>query len=382
MHPSRLPMSSADNEPILRIENLRAYYTSKKGLVRAVEDVSFTVMKGESVGLFGESGAGKTSVALAIMGVFDKVSRYYASSSGDESTKKLWELRDEARRKGLTSAEMAQALPGVEGQIWFKGKNLLKLDEKEYRKIRGNEITYVPQGSRKSMNPYMTIDYQTAESLWAHDEDRALHERQVMRRVLEVLDLIELSDVDIRKAFKPGQFSMGEDQRILIAMAMITRPALMIADEPTTGMDSGVRHRVLEAIELVRKELKTSMLFISNDQKVMADLVDRVAVMSAGRIMEFGDAKTVLKSPGHPFTRAFIMSNPTMEVLRRIREKGLVIRGIPGSPPDMSNPPPGCPFNPRCEYATSLCKQRVPDYREVEPGHWILCHRYEELPKF
>ena len=375
-------MSSADNEPILRIENLRAYYTSKKGLVRAVEDVSFTVMKGESVGLFGESGAGKTSVALAIMGVFDKVSRYYASSSGDESTKKLWELRDEARRKGLTSAEMAQALPGVEGQIWFKGKNLLKLDEKEYRKIRGNEITYVPQGSRKSMNPYMTIDYQTAESLWAHDEDRALHERQVMRRVLEVLDLIELSDVDIRKAFKPGQFSMGEDQRILIAMAMITRPALMIADEPTTGMDSGVRHRVLEAIELVRKELKTSMLFISNDQKVMADLVDRVAVMSAGRIMEFGDAKTVLKSPGHPFTRAFIMSNPTMEVLRRIREKGLVIRGIPGSPPDMSNPPPGCPFNPRCEYATSLCKQRVPDYREVEPGHWILCHRYEELPKF
>jgi len=375
-------MSSADNEPILRIENLRAYYTSKKGLVRAVEDVSFTVMKGESVGLFGESGAGKTSVALAIMGVFDKVSRYYASSSGDESTKKLWELRDEARRKGLTSAEMAQALPGVEGQIWFKGKNLLKLDEKEYRKIRGNEITYVPQGSRKSMNPYMTIDYQTAESLWAHDEDRALHERQVMRRVLEVLDLIELSDVDIRKAFKPGQFSMGEDQRILIAMAMITRPALMIADEPTTGMDSGVRHRVLEAIELVRKELKTSMLFISNDQKVMADLVDRVAVMSAGRIMEFGDAKTVLKSPGHPFTRAFIMSNPTMEVLRRIREKGLVIRGIPGSPPDMSNPPPGCPFNPRCEYATSLCKQRVPDYREVELGHWILCHRYEELPKF
>jgi len=375
-------MSSADNEPILRIGNLRAYYTSKKGLVRAVEDVSFTITKGESVGLFGESGAGKTSVALAIMGVFDKVSRYYASSAGDESTKKLWVLRDEARRKGLTSAEMGQALPGVEGQIWFKGKDLLKLDEKEYRKIRGNEITYVPQGSRKSMNPYMTIDYQTAESLWAHDEDRALHERQVMRRVLEVLDLVELSDVDIRKAFKPGQFSMGEDQRILIAMAMITRPALMIADEPTTGMDSGVQHRVLEAIELVRKELKTSMLFISNDQKVMAGLVDRVAVMSAGRIMEFGDARTVLKSPGHPFTRAFIMSNPTMEVLRRIREKGLVVRGIPGRPPDMSNPPPGCPFNLRCEYVTNLCKQRMPDYREVEPGHWILCHRYEELPKF
>jgi len=347
-----------------------------------VNDVSFSVRKGESVGLFGESGSGKTSVALAIMGVFDKMSRYYASSSGDETNKRLWELRDEARRKNLTSDDMKQILPGVEGHIWFKGKDLVTLREKEYRKIRGNEITYVPQGSRKSMNPYMTIDYQTAESLWVHDEDNILAEREVMRRVLQALDLVELADVDIRKALKPGQFSIGEDQRILIAMALVTRPSLMIADEPTTGLDAGVQQRILTAIELVRKELETSMLIISNDQRLMEWTTNRIAVMSAGRIMEFGESGRVLKTPSHPFTRAFVMSNPTMEVLRRIREKGLVIRGIPGSPPDMTNPPTGCPFHPRCEYAMPLCREKNPEYREVEPGHWVYCHRYEELPEF
>jgi len=375
-------VSSCDNELVLRIENLRAYYTSKKGIVRAVDDVSFDIKRGESVGLFGESGSGKTSVALAIMGVFDRMSRYYASSSGDETTRHLWELRDQARKKGLTSSDMNEVLPGVEGHIWFKDKDLLALDEKEYRKIRGNEITYVPQGSKKSMNPYMTIDYQTAESLWAHDEKRILQERQVMRRVLQALDLVELADVDIRKDFKPTQFSVGEDQRVLIAMALITKPALMIADEPTTGLDSGVQQRVLAAIDLVRKELSTSMLIISNDQRLIEWTTNRVAVMSAGRIMEFGETNKVLKLPGHPFTRAFVMSNPTMEALRRIREKGLVIRGIPGSPPDMTSPPSGCRFHPRCEYMVPLCREKVPDYREVEPGHWICCHRYEELPEF
>jgi peptide/nickel transport system ATP-binding protein len=375
-------VSSSDNEPVLRLDNLRAYYTSKRGIVRAVDGVSFDIKKGESVGLFGESGSGKTSVALAIMGVFDRLSRYYASSSGDETTKHLWELRDQARKKGLTSADIGEVLPGVEGHIWFRDKDLLALDEKEYRKIRGNEITYVPQGSKKSMNPYMTIDYQTAESLWAHDEKKILQERQVMRRVLEALDLVELADVDIRKDFKPAQFSVGEDQRVLIAMALISKPALMIADEPTTGLDPGIQHRVLAAIDIVRKDLNISMLIISNDQRLMEWTTDRVGVMSAGQIMEFGDTDKVLKMPGHPFTRAFVMSNPTMEALRRIREKGLVVRGIPGSPPDMTNPPSGCRFHPRCEYAVARCKEKVPEYREVESGHWVSCHRYEELPEF
>ncbi|RLI51960.1 MAG: ABC transporter ATP-binding protein [Candidatus Thorarchaeota archaeon] len=378
----RRAMTGGSDEPVLRVENLRAYYTSKRGLVHAVENVSFDVKRGECVGLFGESGAGKTSIALAVIGIFDRVSRYYASASGNEENKRLWELRDEAKKKGLTSRDMGVELPGVEGHIWFEGKDLLALDEEEYRKIRGDRITYVPQGTKLSMNPYMTIGFQTAEPLWAHDEDNQLTERIVLRRVLEVLDLVELGDADLRRFQKPGQFSVGEDQRVLIAMALVTLPTLMIADEPTTAVDVGVRRRILDAIEMAREELGLSMILISNDQGVIAETSDRVAVMSAGRIMEFGPAERVLKRPGHPFTRAFIMSNPTMEVIRKIREKGLVLRGIPGSPPDMTDPPNGCPFHPRCEFATELCKAEIPEYREVERGYWVFCHRYEELPEW
>lgn len=367
---------------ILKVENLRAYYTSKRGIVRAVEDVSFYIRKGETVGLFGESGAGKTSVALSILGIFDQVSRYYASLASDKRHKELWELRDDARKKGLTSKDMGETLPGVEGHIWFKGENLIGMDEKEYRKIRGYEITYIPQGTRQAMNPYTPIDIQTAETLIVHDEDNLLPERYILRRVLEVLDLVELPEVDTRKKQKPSEFSVGEDQRILIAMALITNPDLLIMDEPTTAVDVGVQRRILEAIDLVKKNLDIGILLISNDQGVIAEMSDRVAVMTGGRIVEFGDAERVLKHPGHPFTRAFIMSNPTMEIMRRIREKGLVLRGIPGEPPDLADPPSGCVFHERCDYCIDICKQKVPEYREVDDDYWVFCHRYEELPEF
>lgn len=375
-------MAGQNEEVLLSVKNLRALYTSKSGLVKAVDDVSFDIRPGESVGLFGESGSGKTSIALAIMGVFDHVSRFYASASGHEENRALWEKRDEAKKKGLTSGEVGLDLPGVEGEIWFRGRNLLELDEDEYRKIRGNEITYVPQGSRLSMNPYTTINLQTAESLWVHDEDNILIEREVLRRVLQTLDLVELADVDIRKDMKPGQFSVGEDQRVLIAMALVSNPALMIADEPTTGLDPGVRRRILDAIDIAREKLKLSLLFLSNDQGVIAETADRVAVMTGGRIVEFGDAKRVLMFPGHPFTRAFIMSNPNMQTMRKIRDKGLRIRGIPGQPPDMVNPPKACIFHPRCDYAVETCRTVRPEYRQVEPGYWVACHRYEELPEW
>jgi oligopeptide/dipeptide ABC transporter ATP-binding protein len=367
--------------PLLRVEHLKANYTSKRGLVHAVNDINFEINKGESVGLFGESGAGKSSVALSILGIFERMASF-ASDAGDEETKKLWELRKEARKKGLTSVEYGRELPGVEGHIYFQGKDILGLDEKEYRKIRGDRITYIPQGTMKSLNPYTAIDIQTAEGLWAHDEDEILTERQVKRLVLEALDLVELGDVDLRKSFKPKEFSMGEDQRVLIAMALIMNPDLIIADEPTTAVDVGVQKRIMEAIQIVKEKLDLSMLMISNDQGLIAETTDKVGVMSAGRIMEFGDVTTILKKPGNPFTRAFLMSNPSMEIIRKIREKGLKIRGIPGSPPDMSNPPTGCPFHLRCEHSKEICKQEIPEYREVEPGHWMFCHRYEELPGF
>ena len=375
-------MVVSDDEVTLKVETLRAFYTSKKGLIRAVNNVSFEIRKGESVGLFGESGAGKTSVALAVLGMFERISRHYASTASNEENKRLWALKDEARKKGLAFDETEEELPGVSGHIWFKGRNLVTLDEKEYRKIRGNEITYVPQGTTKSLNPYSDIEEQSSEVLWAHDEDHELKEWQVMKRVLQTLDLVELGDVDIRKEMKPSQFSVGEDQRVLIAMALVSLPDLMVADEPTTAVDIGLQNRILDAIQIVRNELNLSMLLISNNQATMAETCDKIGVMTAGHIVEFGDTQRVLNSPGHPFTRAFIMSNPSMEQIRKIREKGLRIRGIPGTPPDLSEPIPGCPFNMRCEYAQDKCREVIPTYREVEPGHWIFCHRYEELPEW
>ncbi|MFW9803869.1 MAG: ABC transporter ATP-binding protein [Candidatus Thorarchaeota archaeon] len=370
------------DEYVLKVENLSAFYTSKRGLVKAVNDISFGIRKGESVGLFGESGSGKTSVALAIMGIFDEISRYYASASSDPENKKLWEKKDEARKKDLTSKDLGIELPGIEGRILFNGKDLVKLDDKEYRKIRGMDITYVPQGTMKSLNPYTQIGIQTAETLWSHDEDNLLIEREVLRKVLETLDLVEIGDSDLRQFMKPGEFSMGEDQRILLAMALISDPSLLIADEPTTAVDVGVQRRILDALGIIRRELDLALLLISNDQGLVAEISDRIAVMSAGRIMEFGRSERVLNSPGHPFTRAFIMSNPSMEVMRKIREKGLRLKGIPGAPPDMTNLPSGCPFHPRCEYAKDVCKTDIPEYREVGKDYWIFCHRYEELPSW
>ncbi|MCK4567377.1 MAG: ABC transporter ATP-binding protein [Candidatus Thorarchaeota archaeon] len=375
-------MTAEDTNVTIRVENLKAFYTSKRGLIRAVNDISFEILKGESLGLFGESGSGKTTVALAILGLFDNLSRTYASTAGNKENKKLWALKDEAKKKGLSSEEMGIELPGVEGQIWFKGENLLTLNEKEYRQIRGDAITYVPQGSTKSLNPYSTFEEQTAEVLRAHDEDNTLTEWQVMKRVLQSLDLVELGDVDIRKDMKPSQFSVGEDQRVLIAMALIPHPNLLIADEPTTAVDMAIQLRILDAIGIIRKETDLSILMISNNQGTISQTCDKVAVMTAGKIVEFGTTEIIMNSPGHPFTRAFIMSNPTMEVIRKMKEKGLRMRGIPGKLPDVSIPLVGCPFKERCEYVQDICREEIPEFREIEVGHFVMCHRYEELPEW
>lgn len=374
-------MSDSHDDVILKVENLKAYYTSTRGIVKAVEDVNFEIYEGEAVGIIGESGAGKSSIALAILGIFEEIAKYGASS-GEETKREIWDERKEARKKGLTSKDVGKELPGVEGAVWYRGKNLFELSDKEYRKIRGAEITYVPQSTTKSLNPYTNIQLQTAEALWAHDDDAILFEREVLRRVLQALDLVELGDVDIRQALKPKEFSMGEDQRILIAMALIMNPSLLIMDEPTTALDVGVQRRIMDAIQIVREKLKVSLLLLSNDLGLHAEVSERIGVMTAGKLVEFADVVTILKRPGHPFTRAFLMSNPSMEMMMKIREKGLLLRGIPGSPPDMTNPPSGCVFHPRCEYCQEICKSEVPEYREVEPGHMIACHRYGELPDF
>ncbi|RLI54657.1 MAG: hypothetical protein DRP09_12410 [Candidatus Thorarchaeota archaeon] len=375
-------MTPDEPEVVLDIRNLRAFYTSKKGIVRAVNGVSLQVKRGETLGLFGESGAGKSSIALAILGLFEGVSRQHSSTAANEETKRLWAKRDEARKKGLTSRDLGEDLPGVEGEILFKGVDLTKLSEKEMRELRGDRITYVPQGTTKSLNPYSNIAEQTGEALFAHDEDGLLTDKQVLHRVIKALDLMELGDAALRKGMKPSQFSVGEDQRVLLAMALITLPDLMIADEPTTALDMAIQNRILAAIKIAREQLGLAMILISNNQATINATCTRVAVMTAGKIVELGPKDEILGSPLHPFTRAFIMSNPSMEALRKIREKGLRIRGIPGRPPDLTEPITGCVFAERCEFAVEKCHTVEPEFEEVQDGHFVMCHRHSELPEW
>ncbi|MGY5874250.1 MAG: ABC transporter ATP-binding protein [Candidatus Thorarchaeota archaeon] len=372
---------SSGSEYILKVEGLRAFHSSKDGLVKAVNDVSFGIRKGEAVGLLGESGAGKTSVALSIIGMFDQLSRYYASTAANDENKRLWSMRDKARKEGLTSTEMGVELPGVDGHIWFNGIDLMGLSDDDIRKIRGNKITYVPQGTSKSLNPRRTIESQAVESLWAHFKDTMTEDEDTTKKVLEILDLVELGDMAIRQEMFPSDFSSGEDQRVLIAMALITKPDLIITDEPTTALDAAVRHKILKAINLARKEFGMSVLMVTNDAGIVAETCDTVGVMSAGSMMEFGDVATIMNSPKHPFTRAFMMSNPSMEMLRRLRERGERLKPIPGRPPSAINLPQGCPFNPRCEYANHICRETTPEYREIDDNHWIFCHLAETLPE-
>ncbi|MFW9920921.1 MAG: oligopeptide/dipeptide ABC transporter ATP-binding protein, partial [Candidatus Thorarchaeota archaeon] len=269
---------------------------------------------------------------------------------------------------------------GVEGHIWFKGQDLLSLAEEDLRHIRGERISYVPQGTSKSLNPSLSIEYQTGEPLKIH-YGKPINQ-DVARQVLDLLDLVDLGDMQVRKDMFPTDFSTGEDQRVLIATSLITEPDLLITDEPTTAVDGAVRYKILSAINHARKQLGLTLLMITNDAGIVTETCDKIGVMSSGRMMEFGDAITILKAPLHPFTRAYHMTNPSMDMIRRLREKGLLIKGIPGSPPSAVNLPSGCPFHTRCEYSTGLCREEVPEYREIEKDHWVFCHHSEDLPEF
>jgi oligopeptide/dipeptide ABC transporter ATP-binding protein len=370
-----LESMSGTGEYLLKIENLRAFHTSQEGLVQAVNDVSFEIQKGESVGLMGESGAGKSSVALAILGLFERQSRYYASSAKNKENRHLWRLRDKTREEGKTSNEMGVELPGVEGHIWFDDVDLAFLNEKEHRDFIGNRITYVPQGASKSLNPLLTIEQQVLEVFWVKFRDEMRHNAKLSMKVLEELDLVELGDMALRRDMLPVDFSTGEDQRILLAMALISKPELVIADEPTTALDTAVRHKILNVIKRASKELEQSILMISNDPSIIRTTCSKVGVMSSGMMMEFGDTARVMNEPMHPFTQAFLMSNPSFEMMKQMRQRGERLRTIPGRPPSLIDLPPGCPFNTRCSKVEDICKTQRPEYKEVTPGHWVFCHR-------
>lgn len=359
-------MSKGD--PILKIENLRAYYPSKKGLVRAVDDISLIVREGECVGILGESGSGKSSLALAIMGLFERIARYSAGASNDPEIAKAF------KESGMDANR-----PGVSGKVFFRGKELTSMAEEDLIAIRGRELSMIPQGLGHALNPQHSIGHQTAEPVEIHDEDIRLIE--LKRKVLDYLGIVQLADAGLRYVMDPGSFSGGESQRILIAMALIAGPYMVIADEPTSALDVTMQRQILNVLGMVRDDFNVSLLLISHDAGVVAELSDKVAVMYCGKILEFGPAVQMFHEPGHPYTQGLMTSFPTIAMMQMKAGKRPRLRGIPGDPPDLADVPSGCPFHPRCAYVIDICKTEVPEYREVEDDHWVRCHRWGDLPQ-
>ncbi|TFG31960.1 ABC transporter ATP-binding protein [Candidatus Thorarchaeota archaeon] len=354
-------------EPILIIENLKAYYPSKKGLVRAVDDVSLLVRTGECVGILGESGSGKTSLALATLGLFERIAKFSAGASSDPEIMRAFS-------KGI-KGEIER--PGVQGSVVFRGKQLIGLSQEEFVKIRGREISLIPQGLGHALNPQHSIGHQTAEPIEIHDEQVRLIE--LKRKVLEYLGLVQLADAGLRFVLDPGSFSGGESQRILIAMALIAGPYLVIADEPTSALDVTMQRQILNLLAMIKEEFGVSILIISHDAGVIAELADRVAVMYCGKILESGSATQMFHEPRHPYTMGLMTSFPTIAMMQMRAGKRPKLRGIPGDPPDLADVPSGCPFHPRCQYAKDVCREVVPSNEEIEPDHWIRCHLWKEI---
>lgn len=323
------------SEPLLEIRGLKTFFHTDGGTVRAVEDVDLMINKGEVLGLVGESGCGKSTLALSIMRLIQR--------------------------------------PGeiLDGEIVFQGKDLLKLSDGEMRLVRGGEISMIFQDPMSSLNPVYTIGDQLSEAVNTHQKD--LKKDEIRETVFEMLDEVGIPDAELRFSDYPFQFSGGMRQRVMIAMALSCKPKLLIADEPTTSLDVTIQAQILDLMRSLMKTFDTSILLITHNLGVVAEIADRVAVMYAGKVVEYGDSVTIFKGHRHPYTKALMGSIPRIDV----KQDKLDI--IPGTVPSLTNPPPGCRFSPRCKYAIEDCSKIVPPLIEIEPGHQVWCIRVHEL---
>ena len=324
---------------LLNVKNLSVAFLGKAGQTEIVEGVNLRVHEGETVGLVGPTASGKTVTAKAVLGLLRPLG----------AGKPLWR---------------------VEGEVLYKGRDLLNLSKPELRKLRGSELSMISQSPVGSLNPILMIGDQTGESKEAHEEV----ERQRLKAiVLDYLGKVELPDAKARYNFFRDQFSGGEAQRINIASALICNPSLLVADEPTSNLDVTVQRQVLELLNRLKAEFGLATLLITHDLGIIAELSDYVYVIYAGRILEHGDVRTIFKRPRHPYTHALLNAVPRMDrPPSRLEE----MRGDPPVPPyDI----PGCVFHPRCNYVKDRCREKAPSLEEFEPGHCVSCLRMNEI---
>ena len=347
--------STKEEEPLLKVEDLivRAYDVDR-GIGFPVDGVSLKLNKGEILGLTGESGSGKTTTAYSILRLIGNAATH----------------TQDPQRKVSSLGKIISYREIVNGKIFFKGKDLLTLPEEEMNKIRGKEISMIFQNPIASMHPMMMVGYQVGEPKEVHEKLRWEKIREI---VFDYLGKVELPDAKLRAYYDPHRFSGGEGQRIMIAMALICNPSLLVADEPTSSLDVITQRQVLELIKRLKKEFDLSVLYITHDLGVTFEMSDNVAIMYAGKIVEYGDARTIWDKPRHPYTIGLKNAYPDLYGPKKH------LKGIPGHPPTPFDRFPGCEFYPRCEYAKPSCNERKPHAIEIEPGHWVSCLRVYDI---
>ncbi len=321
---------------ILEVKNLKTYFFTKKGIVKAVDGVSFQVFKKEVLGIVGESGAGKSITGFSILKAIDPPGKI------------------------------------VEGKIVFKGEDLVPKSEDEMQKIRGNKISMVFQDPLTSLNPVFTIGYQLEEAIKVHNPE--MSKEEIRERAVELLKSVGIPSPEKRLRDYPHQFSGGMRQRVVIAIALANDPDLVIADEPTTALDVTIQAQVLNLMKRLSQERGSSIILITHDMGVVAQMADRIAVMYAGKIVEIGPTEEIIFNPRHPYTIGLIRSIPKLS-----GKRGEKLYQIPGMMPSLLNLPPGCAFAPRCFCRTEICEKEVPELEKVGENHFVRCFNFRRI---
>ena len=325
------------SDHLLEVDDLYVEFRTRDGVSKAINGVSYTLDAGETLAVLGESGSGKSVTAQTIMGILDMPPGFITG-----------------------------------GAIRYRGNDLLKMSEKDRRKIRGAEISMIFQDSLSALNPVFTVGDQISEMFQVH---RGMSKKEGMARAVDLMDQVRIPAAKERVKDYPHQFSGGMRQRIMIAMAISLDPAVLIADEPTTALDVTVQAQIMELLQDLQRERNMGMILITHDLGVVAGVADKIAVMYSGRIVESADVLTLYSKPAHPYTQGLLDSMP------RVDTKGEELYAIKGLPPSLLNLPPGCNFNPRCPHKQQLCIQEVPDTVEVAPGHEAACHFWKEVAR-
>jgi len=324
-----------EKNPLLQVKNLKCYFFTDKGAVKAVDGINFFINRKETLGMVGESGCGKSVTALSIL-------------------------------------QLIQSPPGkiVDGKILFKGKNILEKSNDCIRKIRGNDISMIFQEPMTSLNPIFTIGDQIGEAITSHQH---ISREKAMNKTLEMLKLVGIPNPKKGVNKYPFELSGGQRQRVMIAMALSCNPDLLIADEPTTALDVTIQAQILELIKKLKNEIGMAVLIITHDLGVVAEVADNVVVVYAGKAMEYTDCRSIFKEPKHPYTMAL------MESIPRLTDKpGKKLEVIKGSIPDPLILPSGCKFHPRCKYATDICVKKEPELENIGDNHFVRCWLYDK----